>query len=149
MTWSKVKKGRRSASVKFFFTTNPEDILQLLVEHYGTHPTGRGQQELAGGLNSATMDYHSIRLRLGSTSQRERCSGRGEWRVNPKHPQAAANRRNAPKAKMVNQRLKDNSGQISEHQYSGRKLSNYSKAAKRKGEELQHLCWRRYEIDYL
>lgn len=61
------------------------------------------------------------RLSLNQTSirihrQRERCSRRGERGVNPKHPRASANRRNAPEAKMVNQRLKDNSGQISEHQ---------------------------------
>lgn len=72
---------------------------------------------------------------------------RGGRSVNPKHPQAGANRRNAPKAKMVNQRLKDNLGQISEHQYCGRKLSNYSKAAEGKWGELQDLCWRRWEID--
>lgn len=75
-------------------------------------------------LNQASIRIHH---------QRERCSGRGEREVKPKHPRAGANRRNAPKAKMVNQRLKDNLGQISERQYSGRKLSNYSKPAKRKG----------------
>ena len=61
--------------------------------------------------------------------------------MNPKHPRAASNRRNALKAKMVNQRLKDNLGQISEHQYSGRKLSNYSKPAKKKkGAKSLNIC---------
>lgn len=60
--------------------------------------------------------------------------------MNPKHPRAGANRRNAPKAKMVNQRLKDNLGQISEHQYSGRKPSNYSKPAKRKRGKSFNIC---------
>lgn len=76
-----------------------------------------------------SLNQASIRIHR----QRERCSGRGEREVNPKHPRAGANRRNAPKAKMVNQRLKDNLGQISERQYSGRKVSNCSKPAKRKG----------------
>lgn len=106
-------------------------LLQFCVQHYGTHPAGKEvSRKLAAGLNSATIDYHSIRFRVGSTASQERRGGRG---VNPKHPWAGANRRNAPKAKMINQRLKDNLGQISEHQYSGRKLSNYSKPAERKG----------------
>lgn len=71
-----------------------------------------------------SLNQASIRIHC----QQERCSRKG---VNPKHPQAGANQRNAPKAKMVNQRLKDNSGQISEHHYSGRKLSNYNKTAER------------------
>lgn len=121
----------------------PGAILQFSVHHYGAHPAGREvSRELAAGLNSATIDYHSIRLRLGSTASGRDAAGGEKRGVNPKHPRAASNRRNAPKAKMVNQRLKDNLGQISEHQYSGRKLSNYSKPAKKKKgwEELEHLC---------
>lgn len=44
--------------------------------------------------------------------QLKRCSRKGEIGVNARQQQAGANRRNAPTAKMVNQRLKDNSGQI-------------------------------------
>lgn len=131
-----MKRGQEDSICEFSLNNiRPGAIFQLFVQHYGAHPASREvSRELAAGLHSATIDYHSIRLRLGSTA-----SGRdaGEEKV-PKH--SIANRRNAPKAKMVNQRLKDNLGQISEHQYSGRKLSNYSKPARRKGGWSFHIC---------
>lgn len=56
-------------------------------------------------------------IRVGCRQER-RGRKRGRKRENPKQPQAAANHGNAPEAKTVNKRLKDNAGQISEHQYS-------------------------------
>lgn len=94
--WSKVKRGQEDSICEFSLNNiRPGAIFQLFVQHYGAHPASREvSRELAAGLHSATIDYHSIRLRLGSTA-----SGRdaGEEKV-PKH--SIANRRNAPKAKM-------------------------------------------------
>lgn len=94
----------------------------LGVQHDIAHPARQRGQHRAGcrpgqchyrlSLNHASIRIHPLQ---------ERCSGRGESAENPKHPRASTNRRNAPQAKMVNQRLKDNSEQISEHPCSGRK----------------------------
>ena len=88
--------------------------MQECVQRYGSRPAGREVSgELDASLNIATIDYHSIRLRLGFTACG--CSGRGERRVHSKHPQAATNCTNAPRAETVNRQFKDNLGQIFEH----------------------------------
>lgn len=71
-------------------------------------------------LNQGSIRFHRLQ---------ERCSETEERGVHYKHPQDSTNCRNSLKAKMV--RLKDNLGELSEHRYSGRKLSNYSKQRKR------------------
>lgn len=51
-------------------------VLQQCVKHYGSHPAGREvSSKLEAGLNSATIDYHSIRLRLGFTACRRGAVG--------------------------------------------------------------------------
>ena len=67
-----MEKGQQERICEAFFPPNnihPGAILQFSVHHDGAHPAGREvSRELAAGLNSATIDYHSIRLRLGSTA---------------------------------------------------------------------------------
>lgn len=149
---SNVKKGAGGEHLWVsFIQHNPWSSFAVVIATLWFSSCGQRGQQRAGcrpeqchyrlSLNQASIRIHCLQ---------ERCSGRGERGVHSKHPQAGTNRRNAPKAKMVNQRLKDNLGQISEHPCSGRKKkpSNYSKPAKKK-RELQHLCWRRCEIDYM
>lgn len=115
-TW---KKGHLWVS---FIQHNPWSSFAVVIATLWFSSCGQRGQQRAGcrpeqchyrlSLNQASIRIHCLQ---------ERCSGRGERGVHSKHPQAGTNRRNAPKAKMVNQRLKDNLGQISEHPCSGRK----------------------------
>lgn len=73
----KMKKGQEDSICEVFTNKmRPGAILQFCLQHYGAHPAGREvSRELDGGLNSATMDYHSIRLRLGSTASGRDAAG--------------------------------------------------------------------------
>lgn len=50
--------------------------LQICVQHHSAHPAGREvSRELDAGLNSDTIDYHSISHRLGSTASGRDAAG--------------------------------------------------------------------------
>lgn len=74
---SKVKKGQGESICGFLLNNiSPGAVLQEWLQHYGSHPAGREvSRELDAGLNSATIDYHSIRLRLGFTACRRGAAG--------------------------------------------------------------------------
>ena len=57
-------------------------------------------------MDRAAIDYHSIRLRLGSIAKNRAAGGDGKGE-RPKHPRARANCRNAPLAKTVNRRSRE------------------------------------------
>ena len=86
----KCKKGSRTASIWVFLNNNSPGAISLLsVQHYGAHPAGREvSRELDASLNSATIDYHSIRLRLGSAACRRGAAGeeKEEWIPNTHKP---------------------------------------------------------------
>lgn len=88
--WSEVQKGQQDSIRRGFLNNNsPGAILLLSVQHYGAHPAGREvSRELDASLNSATIDYHSIRLRLGSAACGRGAAGeeKEEWILNTHKP---------------------------------------------------------------
>lgn len=91
MTWSKAKKEQEDSICEvFFFTQNRPlgNFAALCGALQSSSCRQRGQQELAAGLNSATIDYHSIRFRLGSTASGRNAAGeeKEEWIPNTHKP---------------------------------------------------------------
>lgn len=106
LSWVMIRSAKRAAGQHpsgFFKQQQPwSDFAAQCAALWCSSCRQRGQQRAGCKPEQCyyrlSLNQASIRIRC----LRERCSGRGERGVNPKHPQAGANRRNAPKAKIVN-----------------------------------------------
>lgn len=80
--WGFFLKQQSPEAISSFF------FLQLRVQRFSAHPGGREvDRELEAGLNTAPIDYHSIRFRLGSSACGRDAAGDEKGGVNPKHHQ--------------------------------------------------------------